>query len=378
MRLRIPRKARKETETTAQHPGYGSVPEEPSKRRLRWPLVAVIGFVMFLLCGAFAAYAYDDSHKDEIADGVKIGGVDVGGMTADEAKAALQRRLVRPLQRPLRVTFNKQVYKLPASKLRIHAELDGAIEQALADSQNGGLPGRLVRYVTGGQVNERINPQVAYFEPAVNRFVRHVANHVDREAVDASVSPTATSLNVVPGKPGRKLRDNLLTSQLNAAVATAGAPHRVAARVHSTKPDVTTDQLAAEYPTYLTVSQAEFTVRLWKNLKLVKSYPIAVGQPAYPTPYGLFSVNSKQVDPVWSVPNSPWAGELAGTVVAGGTAENPLVARWIGVTDGVGFHGTNEDYSVGTPASHGCMRMHVSDIIDLYDRVDVGTPVYIG
>ena len=136
--------------------------------------------------------------------------------------------------------------------------------------------------------------------------------------------------------------------------------------------------MAARYPTYLTVSQSEFTVRLWKNLKLVKSYPIAVGQPAYPTPYGLFSVESKQVDPVWSVPNSPWAGELAGTTIAGGTAENPLVARWIGVTDGVGFHGTAEDWSVGTAASHGCMRMHVSDIEDLYDRVEVGTPVYIG
>jgi len=365
-------------DTTAEHPGYGGTPQEPGRRFLRWPIVLVVGVLLVLICGAFGAYAYDDSHKDEIADGVTIGGVDVGGMTADQAKAVLHRKLVQPLQKPLRVTFKKHVYKLQAKKLRIHAELDGAIEKALADSQDGGLPKRLVRYVTGGEVDEQINPQVGYFEPAVNRFVRRVANHVDREAVDASVSPTATSLNVVPGHAGRKLRDNLLTTQLNRAVATPGAPHLVAARVHSTKPDVSTDQLAAEYPTYLTVSQAEFTVRLWKNLKLVKSYPIAVGQPAYPTPYGLFSVNSKQVDPVWSVPNSPWAGELAGTTVAGGTAENPLVARWIGVTDGVGFHGTNEDYSVGTPASHGCMRMHVSDIIDLYDRVDVGTPVYIG
>jgi lipoprotein-anchoring transpeptidase ErfK/SrfK len=119
-------------------------------------------------------------------------------------------------------------------------------------------------------------------------------------------------------------------------------------------------------------------VRLWKNLELAAEYPIAVGQPAYPTPYGLFSIANKQVDPVWSVPNSDWAGELAGTTVAGGTAANPLKARWMGVTDGVGFHGTSEDYSIGTAASHGCMRMHVSDIIELYDQVPVGTPVYIG
>jgi lipoprotein-anchoring transpeptidase ErfK/SrfK len=366
-----------QTETTAEHPGYGHVPKEPDKRRLRWPIIAVATVLLFLLCGAFAAYAYDDSKKNEIADGITIGGVDVSGMTADDAKAVLQRKLVQPLRRPLRVTFKKQVYTLKAEKLRIHANLDAAIERALAESQEGGLPGRIVRYVTGGEVDEQMRPRIGYFQPAVNRFVRRIASDLNRDPVDASVSPTAASLNVVPAEPGRKLRDNLLTDELNAAAAT-GTRGPIVAKAHAIKPEITTAEVAARYPTYLTVSQSEFTVRLWRDLKLVKSYPIAIGQPAYPTPYGLFSVSSKQVDPVWSVPNSPWAGELAGTVVAGGTAANPLVSRWIGVTDGVGFHGTNETYSVGTAASHGCMRMYVSDIIDLYDRVEIGTPVYIG
>ena len=80
---------------------------------------------------------------------------------------------------------------------------------------------------------------------------------------------------------------------------------------------------------------------------------------------------------MWSVPNSPWAGELPGTTVAGGCAANPLKARWMGIADGVGIHGTGEDYSIGSRASHGCIRMHVSDVIDLYPRVPVGTPVLI-
>ena len=363
--------------TQSQHPGYGSVPGEPPRKPIRWPLIAVLVGLMVLLGGSFAAYAYDDSRKDEIANGIRIGGVDVGGLSADEARRLLRHELVAPLRRPLRVTFRQRTFTLPGSQLRVHADIDGAIDQALEKSREGWLPGRMIRYVTGGTVDERITPQVGYFQPAVNRFVRRIARKINRDPVDASVSPTATSLNVVAAEPGRKVRDNLLTAQLNAA-ATRNHRQALTAQVHGIKPEVTTDEVAAAYPTYLTVSQSEFTVRLWDHLKLVKSYPIAIGQPAYPTPYGLFSVESMQVDPVWSVPNSPWAGELAGTVVAGGTAANPLVARWIGVTDGVGFHGTNEDYSVGTPASHGCMRMYVSDIIDLYDRVDVGTPVYIG
>ena len=78
------------------------------------------------------------------------------------------------------------------------------------------------------------------------------------------------------------------------------------------------------------------------------------------------------------MPNSPWAGELAGTTVDGGSAANPLKARWMGIVDGVGIHGTGEDGSIGSRASHGCIRMHVSDVIALYKRVPVGTPVLIG
>jgi lipoprotein-anchoring transpeptidase ErfK/SrfK len=363
--------------TQSDHPGYGATPPEKERRIHRWPIIAVVVGLFFLIGGAFAAYAYDDSHKDQIANGITIGGVDVGGLDDDDARALLQSQLLQPLQKPLRVRFADKTYKLPAKRLRVRANIDEAIDEALAASHDGGMPGRIVRYVTGGTVDERITPDIGYFQPAVNRFVRRVAADLNRDPVDASVSPTATSLNVVAARDGRKIRDNLLTTQLNAAART-GKRRVIAVKVHATKPEITTDEVAARYPTYLTVSQSEFTVRLWDHLKLVKSYPIAVGQPAYPTPYGLFSVESKQIDPVWSVPNSPWAGELAGTVVAGGTAANPLVSRWIGVTDGVGFHGTNETYSVGTAASHGCMRMYVSDIEDLYDRIDVGTPVYIG
>jgi lipoprotein-anchoring transpeptidase ErfK/SrfK len=63
--------------------------------------------------------------------------------------------------------------------------------------------------------------------------------------------------------------------------------------------------------------------------------------------------------------------------VAGGSAENPLKARWMGIVNGVGIHGTGEPSSIGTRASHGCIRMTVPDVVDLYPRVPVGTPVLI-
>jgi lipoprotein-anchoring transpeptidase ErfK/SrfK len=91
----------------------------------------------------------------------------------------------------------------------------------------------------------------------------------------------------------------------------------------------------------------------------------------------VYAIHDRQVDPAWHVPNSAWAGTLAGSVIPGGAPDNPLKARWLGIQDGVGIHGTAEDWSIGSRASHGCIRMHVADVIDLYPRVPVGTRVLI-
>ncbi len=143
-----------------------------------------------------------------------------------------------------------------------------------------------------------------------------------------------------------------------------------------TKPEVTRAELAKAYPTYITIDRAAFTLRLFKNLKLVKSYPIAVGQVGLETPAGLYHIQDKQVNPYWHVPNSSWAGSLAGTTVPPGPS-NPLQARWMGIFNGAGIHGTTDIGSLGSAASHGCVRMSIPDVIDLYDRVEVGTPIYV-
>ena len=205
-----------------------------------------------------------------------------------------------------------------------------------------------------------------------------VADGIVQEPVDASVAAGPDSLSVVKSKNGYKLRDNLLTEQLNKLLDSGQGTRTLVAKVNVTKPSVTTAEVAEKYPTYLTLDRSTYTLTLWKNLNKVKSYTVAVGQQGLETPAGTYSIQDKQVDPVWTVPNSAWAGDMAGEVVPGGTAENPLKARWMGIFDGAGIHGTDDTGSLGSAASHGCVRMSIPDVIDLYDRVDVGTPIYIG
>ena len=127
----------------------------------------------------------------------------------------------------------------------------------------------------------------------------------------------------------------------------------------------------------LVADRGSFQLHLYKDLELSKSYTVAVGALGFDTPAGLYHIQNKAVDPAWSVPNSDWAGDLAGTVVPGGVPENPLKARWMGIYDGAGIHGTDQTYSLGSAASHGCIRMAIPDVIELYDQVEVNTPIYI-
>jgi lipoprotein-anchoring transpeptidase ErfK/SrfK len=339
--------------------------------------IAAAAIVLVVVLIAGGAYAYDSAQKDKIADGVTIAGVDVGGLDADQAEAAVRHHLLAPLRHSLKVGYDGETWTLPGERLMVRADVDGAVEEAVKESRQGGLPTRLVRYVTGGEVDKPVSAQLSYSQPAINRFVRHVAEELNREPRDATVSPDGDGLEVVPGKEGRKLRDDLLTKELEKAVLNADVPHTVTASVHSTQPEVTSKDIASKYPSYLTLDRANFTLRLWRNLKLAKTYTVAVGQEGLETPEGLYAIEEKEENPTWHVPESAWAGDLAGATIPPGPS-NPIKARWMAIYEGAGIHGTEETESLGSAASHGCVRMAIADVEELYDLVEVGTPIYIG
>jgi lipoprotein-anchoring transpeptidase ErfK/SrfK len=191
------------------------------------------------------------------------------------------------------------------------------------------------------------------------------------------VKITLTRMIKRPGRKGRSLAVAPLVGAIQAAVADPAAARELAPKLAKVTPKIRTKELKKAYPSVITIDRDHFRLRLFKGLKFAKGYGVAVGQPAYPTPTGLFAIQSKQVNPTWTAPNSPWAGEMAGQSVGGGAANNPLKARWMGVNGSVGIHGTGEPWSIGTRASHGCIRMTVSDVIDLFGRVSIGTPVLI-
>jgi lipoprotein-anchoring transpeptidase ErfK/SrfK len=111
----------------------------------------------------------------------------------------------------------------------------------------------------------------------------------------------------------------------------------------------------------------------------LESFPVAIGRAEYATPTGRFRVREKLVDPDFVTFDWQDPSRVIGRVAPG--PENPLGARWIGFTTAygwtIGFHGTPQPELLGQAVSHGCVRMRNSDVVKLYRRVDIGTPVIV-
>jgi lipoprotein-anchoring transpeptidase ErfK/SrfK len=343
----------------------------------RTRIIILASIPVVLVAGAGAVFAYDSSRSDVIANGVRVGPVDVSGLSAAKARARIMAGLVRPLQTPLVVTAAGKDYPLSAREAQIRANLESMVQTALERSREGGVLARTWRGITGSEVNARIAPDIAYSRAAVQRIVDRVRVAVTRKPVDATVNFQPAALAIKQAKEGRSIDAPALRTSVQTALVSATHDRTIDVPIRTVKPKVSGDKLARRYPVVLTVDRTGYRISLFKKLERVKSYPIAVGQAGLETPAGLYKVQNKAVNPAWHVPLSDWAGSLAGQVIPGGAANNPIKARWLGVYDGVGVHGTSDRGSIGSNASHGCIRMLIEDVEKLYDEVPVGTPIFI-
>src|SRR5438552_4163109 len=162
-------------------------------------------------------------------------------------------------------------------------------------------------------------------------------------------------LNVTSSHEGSAVQKRGLAARILRQLRDPTSTHVAVIPTRTLRPHVSSARLAYKYQTFITIDRAHFALRLWKNLHLARSYRIAVGRQGLETPAGLYEINDRQVNPSWHVPNSSWAGALAGRVIPPGP-EDPIKARWLGFYNGPGIHGTDEISSPGTAASHGCLR----------------------
>jgi len=329
-------------------------------------------FTVLLAGAAFAGYRYEQGQATRILPGVRIAGVDVGGLTRGEAERAMSGVVSQILSRPIEVRVPGRQWELSAQTLGTRVDVGAALDKALAVSDSIGWPSRLYHRLLDKPVVQSFQLPVSYDDGVVTSFVGTVAKQVRRLPQDASLDFNGGRLLVQHSKPGQSLRVQAAESALLAAVR--GTVSSLDLPIKVINPGVSDGTLGKT----IIIRLSQNMLYLYDGVRLEKSYPVATGQLGiFPTPQGHFMIVNKRVNPTWVNPaKSTWGAREPDFIPPG--PDNPLGTRAMDLSaPGIRIHGTPADYSIGHYASHGCIRMHIWDAEDLFNRVEIGTPVII-
>jgi lipoprotein-anchoring transpeptidase ErfK/SrfK len=285
-----------------------------------------------------------------VQQGVTLAGVPIGGMSNEQAQAAMRPAFAAPI----RLVYGQTQWRLWPGRFGAKVTIaDGVLEALGADA------GAAVELV----------PQVD--EDEVRSFVGALDKRVSRPAQDAEL------------KRLKGLRPQFTKERWGVRVLRRLTAQRIIRALQSplvrrirvaTKP-VAPVRTVTNFGPVIVIRRGVNELRYYRGAQLMRKFDVATGQAVYPTPIGTFSIVDRQLNPWWRPPDSPWAQGLKPIPPGPG---NPLGTRWMGLSaPGVGIHGTPDDASIGYSASHGCIRMHISDAEWLFHHVKIGTPVVI-
>jgi lipoprotein-anchoring transpeptidase ErfK/SrfK len=312
------------------------------------------GFILCLVVcalGVGASHARADSPPPPavIAAGVQIGSVDVSGLTAEQATAAVEHAYFAP------VVLHVGHRGYSVSPHHFHAALGGlaaAVQTALMAPADTAI---------------RLSPTLV--TKLVARWVKTLAGKTYRAPVAGTVLLRHGRPFFTHAHPGRALRP-FPTRMLIRDAVVSGDHTVIVAPVRKLA------AAAVKSEPVIVIHRASNRLYLYNGTHLVRVFPVATGQAAWPTPLGHFQIVVKQRNPWWFPPTQDsWA---AGAKPVPPGPGNPLGTRWMGLSaPGVGIHGTSEPWSIGHSESHGCIRMQIASAEWLFNRVRIGTPVFI-
>ena len=222
-----------------------------------------------------------------------MAGVDVGGLTREQALERAEIRVAALTARPAAVKLGDRRYTLAAARAGVRVDTSSAIERAYAAGRKGSFVARGWRKLTGAKVSNDVPVRFAVDRAAIRAFVGRIEDRQARNPVDAALDMTLTRVSITPARAGRRLaaRDALVARLMR--VLTKRTNHRtIRARTIAVAPKLSAKEVFDAQPVVVTVSRTERRARVFRRGKLVKSYTVAVGSAEYPTPSGQFVVQT--------------------------------------------------------------------------------------
>jgi lipoprotein-anchoring transpeptidase ErfK/SrfK len=339
-------------------------------------IALVLGTLLLAVSGS--AYAYDRVTSGHLLPGVTIAGVNVGGMSRDQAIEALADVAEERLNRQIVVRAGDRTWHVTPDELGARAEVAGAVDRAFALTDSFSLASRVMHRILGRSVDRSIDLHVAPNEERTEWFVGIVEESVFVSARDAAIraiqGETDEEDRMVIRAPaeGISLRSDPAVRRLSRTIASAERD-QVTFGVRRVEPELSADELGHT----IVVRLSENTLYLYDGLDVARTFPVATGLGGFPTPQGDWEIVEKKANPTWYNPAPDgWGRDLPPSIPPG--PGNPLGTHALYLNaSGIRIHGTYDYDSIGTFASHGCIRMYLEDSQELFDTVDVGTPVLI-
>jgi len=337
----------------------------------RWLLIVAVALGLVLVL-AFSVMVYADSaHKGEMFPHTYMLGIDITGMTREEATQTLDEAL-QPMMSPLTLQFKDKQWSLSPADFGFTVDKTGMVEEAYNQGWQKSLLERIYRRMLNKPLNLEIPIKVSYDRDKLKKSLTDIASAINQSVKDASLEFNNTNGQLVyhPAREGRKMD---VDGTLAAVEASLASPDRVLQLVVQVTAPALPDE---KVQSVIVVDIMGNTLKLYNKDTLVRAYDCVTGMPKFPTPQGKFYIIRKEHDPVWLNPNVDWSKEMPPTIEPG--PDNPLGMRAL-VTDAAGgtvlIHGAR--YLDPGPYSHGCIRLANGNIIELFDAVDVGAPVFI-
>jgi lipoprotein-anchoring transpeptidase ErfK/SrfK len=348
-------------------------PRRRSWRVAKWIAIAVTTLaIVAVVAGAGVAYAtydYAAQYEGRILPRSEIAGVDVSGMTRADALEAVKAAVRPDLQRQITVRYKGRRWTVTPKRLGAHSDARRAVHAALLASADTSFFDKMKMRILGEELNFEQAVDITYPRAEVRNFVGRLASDVNLKPRDASIDYSTGWVEFSDERNGRKVKVAQARTEMMTALHRDRA--RVALPVDVLEPDVT----SAAYDQVLLVRIGENKLYLYQNGSITHSWPVATGQPEYMTPTGMYEITEKRYLPTWINPApTTWGADMPAEIPPG--PDNPLGLRALNWSaPAIRFHGTEATYSLGYNASHGCVRLSNSDVIELYNMVDVGTPI---
>lgn len=318
----------------------------------------------------------DFAARSRVPAGVTIAGVDLAGLTRAQAADTITAAVSAPALRPLSVQVGEKTFSFDP-RGAVTVDVDTMLDDAFSARGSATYLSRVAHDIAGLPLSLEVAPRFSVDESMLSAWLEGVAGNVDRKARDARISVEDGSVRIQESREGSRTDVVVGARALREAFSVESVlrdrPREVSVPVKVLAPKITEDDLGKT----IVVDLSERRIRLFDGERLEKTYPCAIGTPSYPTPQGEFEIVLKRYLPTWvnPAPNG-WGADMPRSIGPGPT--NPLGTRALNLSaPAIRFHGTTDLGSIGTAASHGCMRMRRPDIEDFYERVEVGTKVFI-